>query len=138
MIPTVSAKTKTFFVEDRKRKIKRREKINTWSALQLAVFRKRSTSLQLVTHVVKNHQAREQELDALREDKQRKLILYMCERFVCLVPVRPLFSAASMASLTSPVLLNYINDYKLAVCLSQEFDTFLPKLKEECDYFQTR
>ena len=52
-IPTVSVKTKTFFVEDRKRKINRREKISTWSALQLAVFRKRSTSLQLVTHVVK-------------------------------------------------------------------------------------
>ena len=103
----MSVKTKTFFFEDRKRKIKRREKISTWSALRLAIFRKRSTSLQLVTHVVKNHQAREQELDALREDKQRKLILYIFERFVRLVPVRPLLSADSMASLTLPRLKCY-------------------------------
>ena len=89
--------------------MKRREKISTWSALRLTVFRKRSTSLQLVTHVVKNHHAREQELDALREDKQRKLILYTVpERFVRHVLVRPLFSATSMASLTLPRLKCYL------------------------------
>ena len=37
------------------------------------------TSLRLVIHVVQNHQAREQERDALREDKQRKLMLLMCQ-----------------------------------------------------------
>ena len=112
----MSVKTKTFFFEDRKRKIQRREKISTWSALQLAVFRKRSNSLQIVTHVVKNHQAREQELDALREDKQRKLILYICERFVLSCASAPLVLRRQhgIINFTMPkVLLNYINDYKL-------------------------
>ena len=69
----MSVKTKTFFVEDRKRKIRRREKLSTCSALGFAVFRKPSTSLQHVIHVVQNHQARDQEPDALGEDKKREI-----------------------------------------------------------------
>ena len=141
-IPTVSVKTKTFFIEDRKQKIKRRKKLSTWSALCFAVFRKYSTSLQLVIHVVQNYQAREQELDAQREDKQRKLKLYICARALylsCANPSLALRRQHGSINFTMPkVLLNYIKDYKLAVYLSQQFDTFLPKLKEECDYFQTR
>lgn len=73
------------------------------SALRFAVFRDLSTFLQLVIHKTTKLVSKSY-VDALGEDKKKgnKLILYICERFVCFVPVRPLSSAACMAVLPVP------------------------------------
>ena len=114
--PYCVRENKNFFLWRQKTENKKARKNKHVVSSAISSFRKRSTSLQLVTHVVKNHQAREQEIDALREDKQRKLILYICERSLRLVPVRPLFSAASMASLTLPRLKCYLIISMTIIC----------------------
>ena len=56
----------------RQTKNKKAAKIEHVSVLRFAVFRERSTFLHLVIHMIQDHQAREQEPDALGEDKKRK------------------------------------------------------------------